>query len=918
VSETEHQLREKLAAAEAMPYGRAQIAAVEHVQRHVDAQNIAELQFQTRMLATSAYTYGGEPAKAFVTFSWCLAARDRGEGDGYDHELHWQFKWMVNAMTRFPEIPLERTYAVLDDMERRYRLAGHTLNPVHQHRELVARHVGDADTAAEQYRLWCAAPRGEMSDCSGCEPTSKVNHLSWLRRDEEAVAVAMPVLDGQLNCFEQPHTILTSLLFPYLRTGRHAEAADAHRRAYRAIQANRAELSTLATHLEFCARTGNHARGLDLVERHLGWLAEPPTPWADLQFSSSAALVLRQVAEAGHGDAPVRRSDGQAQTSVSVLREELADRAIALARRFDERNGTTAVGDRFAAKLAAEPLTEHLPLSGHARRAVAQPKPEPEPAVLPDSPAELVELAKKHGRAGDHDMVALVWRKFDEVCPDPEPALLAHRLYDQAVELIDDDPAEAERLLVRVAELFEQVGEHERRVAARAYVGLAWCREGRVEEGLAEVVARTEEMTAVGDEKAQAVQRLRLGFVYQSVDRVDEALAAFGAAADLADRAGATEVVGDAALCLTRVYVGMGEGWHRIALVHADRAVAAYATLEPRDNLREAQFHAGRLHAAAGELEAAYDLLGEAVKVRDPNARVVALHMKGKVALDLGRAGDARDALAEALAEFGPDQHHAAYLKVDFAAASLAVERPDDAADALEEAVAGLTSPEDGDELDRARFLLARAYRALDQDDQALELLDQVTERCVAGGNQAGAGQMLALAGDILDELNRDEQAAEHYTRAAEAYLAAEMPLYALANRRKAAMSWRWAYDGDRAMAALAAADEAAAAVPDGEPQVLWEKAMLAYDGARIIADAGRIADAVPRTAEAVAGLRSLDAAVEAAIATVFHGRLLAELDRAPEAEELLVAALRDLPPDESGHREEVEELLTAIRERTP
>jgi tetratricopeptide (TPR) repeat protein len=917
VSQTEHQLREKLAAAEAMPYGRAQVAAVEHVLRHVDAQNLAELQYQTRMLATTAYTYGGEPAKAFVTFSWCLDAHDRGEG-GQDHELYWQFKWMVNAMTRFPEIPLDRTYAVLDDMERRYRVAGHTLNPVHQRRELIARHIGDADTAAEQYRLWCAAPRGEMSDCAGCEPTSKVNHLAWLRRDEEAVAVAMPVLDGALDCYVQPHTIQTSLLFPYLRSGRHAEAADAHRRAYRAIQADRTKLPTLATHLEFCASTGNHARGLDLVERHLGWLTDPPTPWADLMFSTSAALVLRLVTEAGHGDAPVRRSDGQAETSVSALREELADRAVALARRFDERNGTTAVGDRIARKLDAEPIVEHLPLSGHARRAVARPKPEPEPAVLPDSPAELVALARKHGRAGDHDMVALVWRRFDEVCPDPEPAWLAHRLYDQAAELMDDDPAEAERLMVRVAELFEQVGEPERRVAALSYVGLAWCRLGRVEEGLAEVVARTEEMKAVGDDKAQAVAHLRLGFVYQSVDRVDEALAAFGAAAELADRAGATEVIGDAALCLTRVYVDLGDGWHRIALVHADRAVAAYTTLEPGDNLREAQFHAGRLRAAAGELDQAYDLLGEAAKAQDPNARVLALHMRGKVALDLGRAGDARDNLAEALAEFGPGQHHAAYLKVDFAAASLTVERPDDAADALEEAVAELTSPDDAEELDRARFLLARAYRALDQDDQALELLDQVTERCVANGNQAGAGQMLAMAGDILDDLNRDEQAAEHYTRAADAYLAAELPLYALTNRRKAAMSWRWGYDSDRAMAALAIADEAAAGVPDGEPQVLWEKAMLAYDGARIIADAGRLADAVPRTAEAVAGLRSLDAAVEAAVATVFHGRLLAELDRAPEAEELLVAALRDLPPDASGHREEVEELLTAIRERNP
>lgn len=912
MSETEQQLREKLAAAEAMPFGRAQVAAVEHVLRHVDAQNFADLQFQARMLATTAYTYGGEPAKAFVTFSWCLAAHDRGEGDQrHDHELHWQFKWMVNAMTRFPEIPLDRTYGVLEDMERRYRVAGHTLNPVHQHRELVARHIGDADTAAEQYRLWCAAPRGEMSDCSGCEPTSKVNHLSWLRRDEEAVAVAMPVLDGVLNCFEQPHTILTSLLHPYLRTGRLTEAADAHRRAYRAIQANRAELSTLATHLEFCARTGNHARGLDLVERHLGWLAEPPTPWADLQFSSSAALVLRQVAEAGHGDTPVRRNSDE--VPVRILWEELTDRATALARRFDERNGTTAVGDRIAAKLAAEPIVDHLPLSGHARHAVAQPK--PETVELPDSPAELVALARAESRVGNDHVVEQVWRRFDEVCPDPEPELLAHRLYDRAVDLIGDHPEEAERLLVRTAELFEQAGNDERRLAARSFLGVVWCRTGRTTEGLAEVLTCTEKLAGVGDDRDRVAARLRLGYAYQVSGRPDDMLAAFSTAAELADRAGFADLTGDAEFWLARIHTGMGDEHRRTAIEHADRAVAAYATIEPCGNLRRTQFHAGQLHASVGELDQAYDLLGEAAKVHDPGARALALHVQGKVALDLDRATEARDILAAALVAVGPGQH-SAFLKVDFAAASLAVERPDDAADALEEALPELT--DDEEEHDRAKFLLARAYRELDQDDQALELLDEVAGRCAAAGNHAGVGQMLAMSGDILEALNRDEEAAEQYTRAAEAFHTAEVPVLELANRRKAAMSWRWEYEIERALTALAAADDVAATVPDDEPQTVWEKAMLAYDGARILADAGRQADAEPRVASATAGFRSLGATVEAAVATVLHGRLLADLDRVPEADELLTAALRELPQEAEGPREEVEDLLAEIRARKP
>ncbi|HEX6352088.1 tetratricopeptide repeat protein [Actinophytocola sp.] len=915
MSQSEQQLLEKVAAAWRMPYGRAQTAAVEDVIRHADAQGFADAQYQARILAVSAYVYGGEPAKAFVPFAWCLATYDRGDADPrFDHNLYWAFKWMVSAMTKFPEVPLDRTHAVLDDMERRYRVAGHTMNPVHQHRERVARHVGDVAAAAEQYRLWCAAPRGEMSDCAGCEPTSKAYHLSWQRRDEDAVAVAVPVLDGSLTCVEQPQAILTSLLMPYLRTGRHTEAADAHRRAYRAIQANRADMETLATNLEFCAMSGNHARGLELVERHVGWLAEPPSPSADMGFSAAAALVLRRVMEVGHGDTPVRRpaldGDEVREVPVSALHEELAERARVLARRFDARNGTTAISDLIAETLAAEPIVEHLPLSGQARREVRPPQ--PAPVDLPESPADLLALVRAESRVGNHHVVAAVWRRFDEVCPDPEPALLAPRLVDRALHTIEEDPGEAEQIMLRAMELYEQVGDDVRRLVVRGHLGILRCEAGREAEGLADVEASAEGLMVVGDDEDRILGRVKLGYAYQLVGRVEEALAVFGAAVEEAERVGSAALAGQAAMCLAQTHARMGEEHAPAAVAYADQAVAAYATLEPCGDLRMAQFLAGQLHASGGDLDEAYPLFGEAAKAEAPELRGQALHLRGKVALDLGRAEEAGEALAGAIAALEAAGGPSAYAKVDFGAASLMSERADEAADALEEALAEL--PPDEEETNQARFLLARAYRALGQQDQALTLLEQVAEQCAKEGNEPGVGQMRAMSGDILDELDRDALAAEQYTLAAVAWH--DFPLEELANRRKAAVSWRWAGDLDRCLPALAIADEVAAGIDGDEPHVVWEKASLSYDAARILADAGRLADAAPRAAEAAEGFRSLDATTESAFATVLHGRLLADLGHLAEAAGLLEAALRDLPEDATGPREDVESILAGIRAR--
>nr|BFE66896.1 hypothetical protein GCM10020092_001970 [Actinoplanes digitatis] len=182
-----------------MPYGAAQIALVEQVIRHADALGERELGYEARILATTAYTYGGEVAKSFVTFSWCLSDFDRDPAAFHArsrHTLYWHFKYMVSALTKFPEVPLERTYAVLDDMERRYREAGHSLQAVHKHRYVVARHVGLEAEADGLYERWNTTPRDDLSDCAGCDPSSQVTYLSGRGRYEEAVALAEPVLAG--------------------------------------------------------------------------------------------------------------------------------------------------------------------------------------------------------------------------------------------------------------------------------------------------------------------------------------------------------------------------------------------------------------------------------------------------------------------------------------------------------------------------------------------------------------------------------------------------------------------------------------------------------------------------------------------------------------------------------------------------
>src|SRR5262245_34295935 len=98
MSRTESELWGLLREAYQMPYGGAQIALLEQIILHADAAELPALRFAARMQATTAYVHGGETAKSFVTFSWCLAEYDRYP-ERFDRQdeslLLWHFKYMV-------------------------------------------------------------------------------------------------------------------------------------------------------------------------------------------------------------------------------------------------------------------------------------------------------------------------------------------------------------------------------------------------------------------------------------------------------------------------------------------------------------------------------------------------------------------------------------------------------------------------------------------------------------------------------------------------------------------------------------------------------------------------------------------------------------------------------------------------------
>jgi tetratricopeptide (TPR) repeat protein len=397
------------------PHGTSQAAAAEKI-----LDRAAQLGPQAEVTALfhliNAYEFSADRPKALVPFARALRLWDQ-DPSVFDHastrSLFWDFKWMTTGMLDLPQVPLAAIENWLAEMDRRYRLAGHTERAVRMCEFYVADHLGDTERAQRAFDGWLAAERGEMADCHACETARQGEFFADNGADPKAVQHWEPVLAGRLTCAEEPHRALARSLLPLVRLGRLDEARAHHLRGYPMVKGSESLMPSVARHIEFCALTGNEARGLELLADTPGYFQADGEPEPRMGFYAVVALLMDRLVALGRGGLRVTGPAGRSWTAAELAHHARAE-ALALAARFDERNGTTAISERVQARLDAEPLLDRLPLG---LRAVL-------PTVPPTSPGP-ADGAVASGTAAEGDSDAATRALADEVADDDAMAVPA-------------------------------------------------------------------------------------------------------------------------------------------------------------------------------------------------------------------------------------------------------------------------------------------------------------------------------------------------------------------------------------------------------------------------------------------------------------------------------------------------------------
>ncbi|PTM86204.1 tetratricopeptide repeat protein [Streptomyces spinosirectus] len=504
-------LRRAMAENGEQPEGPARNARAEQLLAEAEKLGIPLAVIEALGHQLKVYNYSSEKDKMFVPFARLLRMWDERpeDFDEYEvHTLHWVFKWMSSGMIQQPHIPLASIEKWLGEMEHRYRLAGHSERAVRNAEFSVAAHLGDVPRAERAYAAWLAADRDSMADCHACE----LHEQGWWQaeqgRDAEALALWAPVLGGEFTCAHEPHAVLASSLAPLLRLGRTDEARAHHLRGLRLVRGMESMRSAYADHVEFCALSGNEARGLELLAERPAYFTDTGHPRSRLDFLSVVALLMERLEAAGLGDRQVPGPAGRTWTARELAAHARAE-ALALAGRFDERNGTSHVSERARARMAQPQLVERLPLgvrTAHpvtAHRAPAPAAPAAAPGQEPDLAALLAEARRMSDTLQPNAMEA--WAAVSRAAADVElDARDRAEIADH--EAMDRGPEGAE-LFERAAALYEEAGDPGEALAARTRAAYVRALTGRVDEALAAVAEPYDRILALYAEDATGVRQ---------------------------------------------------------------------------------------------------------------------------------------------------------------------------------------------------------------------------------------------------------------------------------------------------------------------------------------------------------------------------------------------------------------------------
>jgi hypothetical protein len=276
-------------------------------------------------------------------------------------EVLWYYKWIVEHLPEYVDVPQEQIESTLSAMEDFYRSENEGLRPVYALRWRIAAAMGQFSRASEFAQQWEQAPSQESDDCLACQTHMQVQIHLDMGDIRKAIQTAKPIVLGEQHCTEVPAVTFSRLLMPLVLVGRDDLAFTLGGQVSHQVRKVPNLVGYLADHVIFLSLVGQLRmalrRAVIMLARNQDTLNDQ-----DKFLIARAAWIFLSIYQAtGHHQISLPRTSFPAgPIPVADALEHYRSKAASLAAAFDARNQS----DRFANLIAeAESLAKIVPES---------------------------------------------------------------------------------------------------------------------------------------------------------------------------------------------------------------------------------------------------------------------------------------------------------------------------------------------------------------------------------------------------------------------------------------------------------------------------------------------------------------------------------------------------------------------------
>lgn len=336
------------------PGAREQMVLLEELIRLADSNKDIDVAYRARRQYVSVACSQGFPEKGIVAFSWCLGQFDKNQELDSPSSLIWQYKVVLELIPIFETVSRDQIARLQDDMAKRLASMNCSERTAHYYRSWNLMRMGDYDNALEYEKTYLRMNRDHMSDCEACERDRQVELRSRLHKDDGALTWAKPILHGNMRCAEVPHFTNAHIVKSMARLGKEEQAAERAEKGYGLVKQDRKYLGSIGDLLLITIRNRELDKGMRRALKHLPWSADSAAGELKFRFFHSVSLLLEAYLEDHRPKKKLKmprelacfREDDT--YDLSELADWFGQQAIALADRFNQRNGNQRYHDLIA------------------------------------------------------------------------------------------------------------------------------------------------------------------------------------------------------------------------------------------------------------------------------------------------------------------------------------------------------------------------------------------------------------------------------------------------------------------------------------------------------------------------------------------------------------------------------------------